>query len=80
MRLALRGVRFPGIARNAGWSGVQAQGVHLMSALMKHLVNGETFTLEQYRAASAADRGDVHFVLSGPNAYPGGRTGSAVAA
>ena len=48
-----------------------------MSALMKHLANGETFTLEQFRSATPADLRDLHTALSGPRAFPGGRRGAA---
>ena len=47
------------------------------SSLMKHLVNGKTFTLEQFRAASPLGLLDLHTALSGPRAFPGARRGAA---
>lgn len=47
-----------------------------MSTILTLLANEQTFTLEQYYNAAAADRAAVSLALSGPGAYPGGRIGA----
>ena len=48
----------------------------MRSNLMFHIVNENTFTLDQFRAASTADRHDLNLDMAGPRAYPGGRDGA----